>query len=269
MRPKPRCRVHRPRGHGGRDHRESLCACHEPERSFGGKIWTVPMESPRRENLDLRTTFLFRDCADRSRVVRAHGPRQMAADCSLYTLTAAGHSRRTRDTKFHSGSKLGRVVAVNRARIVYEAPRVTAKPGESVVTSTCGHNCGGRCAVNAHVRDGQIVKISTDPRRWTPEMPPLHACVRGFGQAERVNHPAEAEIFAVKQTYGAKAEYKSAGREPIDYVNSRLIVMWGWSPGDGTFGTGTMQYLKRAKHHGARIVSVDPRVTRSSRQLAD
>jgi len=240
---------------------------------------------------------------------------------------------------------------VSRARIVYEAPRVAAKPGESVVTSTCGHNCGGRCAVNAHVRDGQIVKISTDPRRWTPEMPPLHACVRGFGQAERVNHPdrlkhplrrtgprgsgqferisweealdevahqmlrvrdtygpaaildcsrtgslstlhgrgvsqrflhmfggctelwtnlsAEAEIFAVKQTYGAKAEYKSAGREPIDYVNSRLIVMWGWSPGDGTFGTGTMQYLKRAKDHGVRIVAVDPRLTRSSRQLAD
>jgi len=240
---------------------------------------------------------------------------------------------------------------VNRARILYEAPRVAAKPGETVVTSTCGHNCGGRCAVNAHVRDGRIVKISTDPRRWTPEMPPLHACVRGFGQLERVNHPdrlmrplrrtgprgsgqferitwdaaldevarqmlrvratygpaaildcsrtgslstlhgrgvsqrlmhmfggctelwsnlsAEAEIFAVKQTYGAKAEYKSAGREPIDYVNSRLIVMWGWSPGDGTFGTGTMQYLKRAKDHGVRIVCVDPRQTRSSRQLAD
>src|SRR5881398_3039657 len=75
------------------------------------------------------------------------------------------------------------------SRILYEAPRVHAAPGESVVTSTCGHNCGGRCAVNAHVRDGRIVKISTDPRRWTPEMPPLHACVRGFGQLERVNHP--------------------------------------------------------------------------------
>src|SRR5215831_5382303 len=45
--------------------------------------------------------------------------------------------------------------------------------------------------------------------------------------------------------------------------------MWGWSPGDGTFGTGTLQYLKRAKQHGVRIVCVDPRVTRSSRQLAD
>jgi anaerobic dimethyl sulfoxide reductase subunit A len=235
---------------------------------------------------------------------------------------------------------------------LYETPRVAAAPGESVVTSTCGHNCGGRCVVNAHVRDGRIVKISTDPRKWTPEVPPLHACVRGFGQAERVNHPdrlrhplrrtgprgsgqfervtwdealdevarqmrrvrdtygpaaildcsrtgslsmlhngravvqrllhkfggctelwsnvsAEAEVFSVHMTYGAKADYKSAGREPSDYVNSRLIIMWGWSPGDGTFGTGTLQYLKLAKKHGTRIVCVDPRITRTSRDLAD
>jgi anaerobic dimethyl sulfoxide reductase subunit A len=75
------------------------------------------------------------------------------------------------------------------ARTIYETPRVAPQPGETVVTSTCGHNCGGRCVVNAHVRDGRIVKISTDPRKWTPEVPPLHACVRGFGQVERVNHP--------------------------------------------------------------------------------
>src|SRR5262249_48798635 len=55
----------------------------------------------------------------------------------------------------------------------------------------------------------------------------------------------------------------------IDYVNSRLILMWGWSPGDGTFGTGTLQYLKWAKKHGVRIVCVDPRRTRSSWELAD
>jgi anaerobic dimethyl sulfoxide reductase subunit A len=235
-------------------------------------------------------------------------------------------------------------------KILYEAPRVAAAPGETVVTSTCGHNCGGRCVVNAHVRDGRIVRISTDPRKWTPEVPPLHACVRGFGQLERVNHPdrllhpmrrvgprgsgrferigwdealdevaaelrrvrdtygpaavldcsrtgslsmlhsgrlnvqrllhmfggctelwtnlsAEAEVFAVRHTYGG--EYKSSGREPTDYVNSRLIVMWGWSPGDGTFGTGTFQYLKLAKKHGVRIVCVDPRRTRSSWELAD
>ena len=43
--------------------------------------------------------------------------------------------------------------------------------------------------VNAHVVEGRIVKISTDPRKWTFELPPLHACVRGFGQVERVYHP--------------------------------------------------------------------------------
>jgi anaerobic dimethyl sulfoxide reductase subunit A len=83
------------------------------------------------------------------------------------------------------------------------------------------------------------------------------------------NMSAEAEVFAVRMTYGAKAEYKSAGREPIDYPNSKLIVMWGWSPGDGTFGTGTFQYLKWARRQGVRIVCVDPRQTRSSRELAD
>jgi anaerobic dimethyl sulfoxide reductase subunit A len=242
------------------------------------------------------------------------------------------------------------VSRMNR-RPLYEAPRVPAATGESIVTSTCGHNCGGRCVVNAHVRDGRIVKISTDPRRWRPELPPLHACVRGFGQLERVYHPdrlrhplrrtgprgagqfaritwdealdevasqmqrirdrygpaaildcsrtgslsmlhsratvqrllhmfggctelwsnisAEAEIFAVRHTFGAQADYKSAGREPTDYVNSRLIVLWGWSPGDGTFGTGTYEYLKDAKRRGVRIVGVDPRVTKTSRALAD
>src|SRR5215475_2967364 len=70
----------------------------------------------------------------------------------------------------------------------YETPRPAGRPGETVVTSTCGHNCGGRCVVNAHVVDDRIVKISTDPARWQPELPPLHACARGVGQIERVYH---------------------------------------------------------------------------------
>jgi len=236
-------------------------------------------------------------------------------------------------------------------RTLYETPRVAPRPGEDVVTSTCGHNCGGRCVVNAHVRDGKIVKISTDPRRWTPEQPPLHACVRGFGAAERVNHPdrllhplrrvgprgagrfervgwdealdevagqmrrvrdthgaaaildasrtgslsmlhsravvqrllpmfggctelwsnmsAEAEVFAVRHTFGRAPDYKSAGREPVDYANSKLIVLWGWSPGDGHFGTNTMEYLWWAKRGGTRMICIDPRRTRTSAQLAD
>lgn len=233
---------------------------------------------------------------------------------------------------------------------IYEAPRIEGRPGETVVTSTCGHNCGGRCVVNAHVRDGRIVHISTDQRRWNPEHPPLPACARGVGQIERTYHPdrlqypmrrtgprgsgqferiswdealdevaremlrvrtqygnaaildasrtgsqsmlhgrvaaqrflymfggctdlwsnmsAEAEVFSVRMTYGV-TDYKIAGREPTDYENSKLILMWGWSPADGTFGTGTASYLKHAKKRGTRIITVDPRRTITSRQLAD
>ena len=79
------------------------------------------------------------------------------------------------------------------SRTIYEAPRIAGAPGEEVFTSTCAHNCGGRCVVNAHVKDGAIVRISSDPRKWTPELPPLTACVRGFGAAERVNHPDKSD----------------------------------------------------------------------------
>jgi len=240
---------------------------------------------------------------------------------------------------------------MTHATTLYQQPRLAPRAGETIVTSTCGHNCGGRCVVNAHVADGKIVKISTDPGRWNPELPPLPACARGVGQIERTYHPdrlqypmrrigprgsgqferiswdealdtvaremlrvraqygnaaildgsrsgslsmlhgrgaakrflnmfggytdlwsnmsAEAEVFAVHMTFGAKADYKSAGREPTDYINSKLILMWGWSPADGTFGTGTQRYLKWAKDKGVRIVCVDPRRTRSSSALAD
>ncbi len=234
---------------------------------------------------------------------------------------------------------------------IYEAPRLAPKPGERVVTSTCGHNCGGRCVVNAHVNDGRITRITTDARAWNPDHPPLPACARGVGQIERTYHPDrlqypmrrtgprgsgqferiswdealdevagqllrvretygngaildgsrsgslsklhgrstalrflhmfggctnlwssmsnQAEIFSVRTVYGPGINFKAAGREPTDYINSKLILMWGWSPGDGTFGTGTMPYLKQAKAAGTRFVCVDPRRTRTSRQLAD
>ena len=83
------------------------------------------------------------------------------------------------------------------------------------------------------------------------------------------NLSAEAEVFAVRHTYGPAIHYMSAGREPVDYASSRVILMWGWSPGDGHFGTGTFEYLKWARQHGTRIVCVDPRRTRTSRTLAD
>src|SRR3989441_184789 len=153
-------------------------------------------------------------------------------------------------------------------RILYEAPRVAAAPGERVVTSTCGHNCGGRCVVNAHVRDERIVKISTDPRKWTPEMPPLHACVRGFGQMERVNHPDRLRHpLRRKGPRGAGEFERIAWDEALDEVARqmrRVRDTYGPAAILDCSRTGSLSML-----HGARIVCVDPRVTRTSRELAD
>ncbi len=235
---------------------------------------------------------------------------------------------------------------------VYQNPRRSEAPGERIVTSTCASGCGGRCVVNAHVRDGKIVKLSTQPGRWEAEMPPLYACARGFAAEERVNHPdrlkypmrrtgprgsgefervswdealdevasqmlrireehgsaailnassggaapllnnrntvarllnmfggctepwgnisREAEVFAFRHTYGEYAGTSgSAGRDPIDYTNSKLMLLWGWTPGDGSFGTGTLEYLKHARKQGVRMVCIDPRGSHTSATVAD
>ncbi|MBM3957318.1 MAG: molybdopterin-dependent oxidoreductase, partial [Gemmatimonadetes bacterium] len=239
-----------------------------------------------------------------------------------------------------------------RRGTAYINPRRPEEPGERIVTSTCPHNCGGRCIVNAHVRNGRIVRISTQPGPWRPHDPPLHACVRGFATLDRtyapdrLTHPLrrtgprgsgrferigwdealdevarqmrrirdtygpqsildcsrsgstavlhgqnvlqrllymfggctglwgnmsrEGEAFAFRHTFG---EYdgtsEAAGRGRADYTNSRLMVLWGWTPGDNTFGTGTLEYLKWARKNGTRIVCVDPRVTHTSATVAD
>jgi anaerobic dimethyl sulfoxide reductase subunit A len=236
---------------------------------------------------------------------------------------------------------------------IYQKPRGPEAPGERIVTSTCPYSCGGRCVVNAHVRDGRIVKISTHPGQWNPELPPLYACVRGFASEAHVNHPErlmhplrrvgergsgkferiswdealdevagqmfrirdtygpasildcslsggaggllhsaktlrrllnlfggstelwgnlsrEAEEFAARHTFGQYgSELGRLGRQRTDYRNSKLMILWGWSPGDGSFGTGTLEYLKWAKKQGVRMICVDPRMTHTSAMIGD
>jgi len=238
------------------------------------------------------------------------------------------------------------------AGTTYLNPRRPEEPGERIVTSACPHDCGGGCIVNAHVRDGRIVRISTQPGPWKPFDPPLHACVRGFatldrtyapdrlryplrrtgprgsGEFERItwdealgevaghmrrvrdtygpeaildcsragsiatlhtqsvlqrllhmfggctdlwgNMSREADAFAFRHTFGEfHGTSETAGRGRADYPNSKLMILWGWTPGDNTFGTGTLQYLKWARKNGVKMVCVDPRVTHTSAVVAD
>ena len=114
---------------------------------------------------------------------------------------------------------------------IYETPRPAGRPGETVVTSTCGHNCGGRCVVNAHVVGDRIVRITTDPRRWSPELPPLHACVRGFGAMERVHHPDRLTIPCGESDPGAPASGRASR-------GTRRSTPWRGSSGASATPTG-------------------------------
>ena len=209
--------------------------------------------------------------------------------------------------------------------------------GTTVVPTGCSHNCGGRCRILVHVKDGTITRLTTDDRPDTFEDPQLRACQRGRAYRQRVYHPdrlkyplrrvgprgsgeyeriswdeattivAEA-IQRIHDDYGPEAfinHYASGGGSQTlgagtsqrllnlmggtlnqygtysaacweymvprilgnfmsansrdDWVNSKLIVMFGYNPMEMVSGTNTMYYLKLAKEAGARVIVIDPR----------
>jgi len=75
----------------------------------------------------------------------------------------------------------------------------------------------------------------------------------------------EAGAFSAAATYGTTYGTASTGD---DYLNSRLIIMWGWNPATTVQRCNTSWHLAQAREKGVRIVSVDPRYTDSAATLA-
>jgi anaerobic dimethyl sulfoxide reductase subunit A len=51
------------------------------------------------------------------------------------------------------------------------------------------HNCGGRCLLIAHVKNGKILRLDTDDRPDSLAAPQLRACARGRAYLRRQYHP--------------------------------------------------------------------------------
>lgn len=51
---------------------------------------------------------------------------------------------------------------------------------ERIIHTTGLNNCGGRCLIHAHVRDGEIVRLTTDTPEAAGEGVPLCACAKGL-----------------------------------------------------------------------------------------
>jgi anaerobic dimethyl sulfoxide reductase subunit A len=74
-----------------------------------------------------------------------------------------------------------------------------------------------------------------------------------------------AGVFSSMATFGTTF----TGNSRDNFLHSRLIILWGWNPLVTRFGPDTVHYLARAKEAGARIVSVDPRVSPTVKALAE
>ncbi|MFX1418722.1 MAG: molybdopterin-dependent oxidoreductase [Promethearchaeota archaeon] len=51
-----------------------------------------------------------------------------------------------------------------------------------IISTGCCHDCGGRCVLKAHVKNGKIIRLETD----NGEKPQLRACLRGRAYRQRV-----------------------------------------------------------------------------------
>ncbi len=105
---------------------------------------------------------------------------------------------------------------------------------EKTVMSGCSQDCGGRCVLKYHVKDGVIVSIETDDA----EEPQLRACVRGRAYRQKVYAP-ERLLYPMKRV-GPRGEgkfEKVSWDEALDTVSSELKRV------RDTYGPSAIYYL--------------------------
>ncbi|MBW1785278.1 MAG: molybdopterin-dependent oxidoreductase [Deltaproteobacteria bacterium] len=79
----------------------------------------------------------------------------------------------------------------------------------------------------------------------------------------------EGYAFAEGLTFGKSSRLRYTGHTPEEYLEARLIIMWGWNPATTEMGSNMSLSLARARERGARIIAVDPRYTDSAAAFAD
>ncbi|EGO65749.1 DMSO/selenate family reductase complex A subunit [Acetonema longum] len=58
-----------------------------------------------------------------------------------------------------------------------------------IIPTSCIHNCGGRCLLKAHVKEGILIQLTTDDSPDTDQFPQARACLKGRAQRQRLYDP--------------------------------------------------------------------------------
>jgi len=89
-----------------------------------------------------------------------------------------------------------------------------------IVPTGCCHDCGGRCVLKAHVRNGRIVRFESD----TAEEPQLRACLRGRAYRQRVYSPDRLKYPLRRVGKRGEGRFERVSwDEALDELAARLI----------------------------------------------
>jgi anaerobic dimethyl sulfoxide reductase subunit A len=121
------------------------------------------------------------------------------------------------------------------------------------------HNCGGRCLLVAHVRNGRIVRLDTDDRPDSVAAPQLRACVRGRSYLRRQYHPDRLTQPLKRLGPRGRGEFHPISwDEALDMLASqmeRVKRQYGNSALFVPYGTGSYNQLN-GSHVARRLMNL-------------
>lgn len=95
--------------------------------------------------------------------------------------------------------------------------------GAWVIPTMGRNNCGGRCIIKAHVKDGRILRLTTDTEAEAGDTPPLRACARGMNY-HTTFLGKDRLLYPLKRT-GKRGEGKFAR---ISWKEAMELLMREW-----------------------------------------
>ena len=125
------------------------------------------------------------------------------------------------------------------------SPTASSSAGEKIIRTGCpAHNCGGKCLLKVHVKDGIITRIETDDRQGDSIADPqLRACLRGRSYRKRQYHPDRLKYPLLRTGERGEAKFKKISwDEAYDIMHreiSAVISRYGNSAIHVPYGTGS------------------------------
>ena len=105
-----------------------------------------------------------------------------------------------------------------------ETAAVKEDDTETIVSTCSVNNCGGKCVIKAHVKDGVVVRISTDTSDGKDlSAPALRACVRGRSYRSMLYHPDRLKYPMKRVGKRGEGKFKRISwKEAVDTIASEM-----------------------------------------------